>query len=266
MKKTIALLLILMLTLSFAACGGRESENPDKDTNTLPQETIPDPGYTAEEFRENHRMTVVTTTASGGRIVKKEYACEEGYALVTDESIRVLEVRGAGEPGVLYQLDPVEKTGSSMQLSTDEANAYEAIMTLDALSLYNEMHDFPVFEALGAEKIGCGAIAGRPADIYLLDYRGVLLKFWIAEGGLTLKRVTVNEAGEEIDDAAPSHFKELSVIPDNIEVTEIQVGGVTLADAVDLDEYIIYPQWQAQRPDWLSGVDSLGSLLDGLLG
>jgi len=207
MKRFAALLLVLAFTLSLAACGG---------------------GAGLEGFMANHKAAIDRQDEDGSFVHMTEYVCEGNYALVADDFITYIK-SGAEEGSVLYLLDPAEKRGIAIPVEDEKISSETDFLE----------YNFEPYRALGAKKTGGGKIAGRATDIFLLEQDGALIKFWVdKKSGITLKRAMVNDAGEEVREPIVE-FPEIGDAPYCFEVTGIQVGGVTPADMVNLDEYTI---------------------------
>ena len=205
LKKIIALLIVLAVALPLAACGGTGLEG----------------------FMANHKVAFDRKGEDGSVEHMTEYVCEGNYAHVADDFI-VYVKSGAEDGNRLYLLDPAEKRGFSVP-------AEDISSETDFLE-----YDFEPYRALGAKKNGSGKIAGRAVDIFFLEHDGDRLKFWVdKKSGITLKRAKVDDAGEELPDADGLVFPEVGTTPYCFEVTEIQVGGVTPADMVNLEDYTI---------------------------
>jgi len=217
MKRIIALMIVLAAALSFAACGATDMD----------------------VFVENRMVSLSSKNDDGSLVRMTEYVCDEDYAFAVDEGIFYLKSGVEGDHK-LYVLDSADKMGFSIPLESiaKEAEAFD--------------YSFEPYKALGAKKIGSGKIAGRPADIFLWEYNGVRIKFWVdKKSDVILKLVTVNEAGEEVPDADDAIFAGIGVTPHNFEVMDIVVGGVAPADIANLEDYTIV---------------SAGDFLGGLMG
>ena len=213
MRKTVALMIALMIALSFAACGGADPE-----------------GFSLEGFMGNHKVAFDRKGEDGSIEHMTEYVCEGNYAHVLSDDFIVYVKSGVEGGSTLYLLDPTEKRGLSIPVEDEKISSETDFLE----------YDFGPFRALGAEKTGSGKIAGRAVDIFLLECDGTLMKFWVdKKSDITLKRAKVNDAGEELPDADGLVFPEVGTTPYCFEVTEIQVGGVTPADMVTLEEYDI---------------------------
>jgi len=219
MRNPIALMIALAIALSFTACGGAGLEG----------------------FMANHKVAFDRKGEDGGIEHMTEYVCEGNYAHVADDFIVYIQ-SGAEDGSRLYLLDPAEKRGLMVPVEDEEITSETDFLE----------YDFEPYRALGAKKIGKGKIAGRAVDIFLLECDGTLMKFWVdKKSDITLKRAKVNDAGEELPDADGLEFPEVGTTPYCFEVIGIQVGGVTPADMVNLEEYDIV---------------SAGDLMGGLYG
>ena len=215
MKKIFAPVLALAIALFFSACGGTDIEG----------------------FAENRKVSFTSKENDGSLLYLTEYVCDGAYAFIIGEDIFYVEMNAEGT-GTLYLLNSTDKTGISFPMD-------EPFGTEDDTDF-----SFEPYRALGAEKAGRGKIAGRAADIFLLEHNGVYVKFWVdRKADIILKCVMVDEAGEEVPDADKSVFDELGAVPGNFEITEIVTGGVTPADMLDLETYTIQP-WDSLMGDY----------------
>ena len=207
MKRIAAPMLVLVIALSFAACGGTGLEG----------------------FIENREVSFTSKETDGSLLYMTEYVCDGAYAFIIGEDIFYVEMN-AEDDDVLYLLNSADKTGIS--IPTDKAFGE---------SDYTDF-SFEAYRELDVKKTGRGKIAGRAADIFLLEHNGIYVKFWVdRKADIILKCVMVDEAGEEVPDADKSVFDELGAVPGNFEITEIVTGTITPADMVNLEEYTIQP-------------------------
>jgi hypothetical protein len=207
MKKITVLLIALAIALSFAACGGTDLEG----------------------FMVNHKTAFDKKGEDGSLVHMTEYVCEGNYALVADDCI-VYVKSGAEDGNKLYLLDPAEKRGFMVPVENEDVSSETDFLE----------YNFEPYKALGAKKIGSGKIAGRAVDIFFLEHDGARTKFWVdKKSGITLKRAMVDDEGKEVPEPSVE-FPEVGTTPYCFEVTGIQVGGVTPADIVNLEDYTIF--------------------------
>lgn len=206
MKKINRICIVLLICLAasyvFTACGFIGSLFGDGD-----QFDFKDYDY----FKANTKNYSMTINDSGDVTVIK--VCEKGYLLDSGSSIYFYN--GAEKKG--YMLDKDARTGV--------VNTYESGENLydwENGGMIDLLYSFQFLKLL-MKKDGTDKIAGRDCTIYSYSADGVSSKYWLDnELGMCLKS-EIKEDGKT----------------DTMEITEFVLGGVTLANMIDLSAYTI---------------------------
>jgi hypothetical protein len=215
------LFLLLATLFSFTACEAIGSIKDLASVVSNVQDVVKD----LEKFEklteglENFKITLEYTSESGDKTIYTQKRCAEGSEFTENDYIQFTDFKKT------YDLYPLEKFGSvSKYYSSDYSNFSGAI----AVYLYFAQ----VYRLGGADKGGSEKINGRKATIYTYNKDGENVKLWIDdEYGITLKFERTTES--ENDEGEKEYRTEM------MEVTEFKIGGVTLSDMVNLDEYEI---------------------------
>ena len=162
----------------------------------------------------NYKIVLEMSSDGGNTSELVEARTETGYAMIIgDNSVTYLEY-GTNK---VYSLNALDKTGTSFAIENEEA--YSSFGTIASGYLFV----FEAFRLLGAQKTGSDNIAGRDTDIYIYEMDGNECKFWLdSEYGMTLKSIVTSDGKT-----------------DYMEAKEFKIGGVILADVVDLGEYSV---------------------------
>jgi len=161
----------------------------------------------------NYKIVIESVDESGNKSVITEMRCDEGYAMITNDSITYVEYA----KGKMYVLSTGEKTGWAYESSeTGENKGF-------GIALYGYLYTFEAYKLLGAKESGSDKISGRKTTTYTFNQEGQDWKFWTDdEYGLTMKYTQKSEDGTS-----------------SMEVTEFKTSGIKLSDMVDLGEYEI---------------------------
>jgi len=161
----------------------------------------------------NYKITLTSVNSGGDPETYTELRCDEGYALLTRDSITYVEY-GTGK---FYILSVSDKTG--MVYDHDSDDTYKGFGWITAGYLMM----FQTARFMGAKKDGTDKILGRKTTCYTCVIEGNDARFWIDdEYGITVKFTSKGEDGES-----------------SMELTEFKTGGVKLSDIVKLGDYEI---------------------------
>ena len=156
MKKLLALLLALVMVLSFAACSGNDEpvvdENNSEETSSEEQSNTEDPAPVAETYKLGMGIVVstksskeaqaqvdatvaVVVTDSEGKIVKCELDCAQTKLAVADglvpEDFSTVDVRSKQEKKEDYGMQGVSAIGAEWYTQADAFAAAVVGMTAD---------------------------------------------------------------------------------------------------------------------------------------
>ena len=216
MKKVILMICAMALCLSLAACNGGKNNN-GKNNGLLSNsgDVLLKSKNELKSTLGSYKITI-DYSMGGGSTTLTEMRCEQGYAYYFDEGDAMYFIEFGKNK--MYILDVASKTGTAMPIDSDDDYRNLDTMLLSQIFMFDG-------QTSGLVKTGTDKVAGRNTTVYTFKYLGILgYKIWVDnELGLTLK-YSLEGGGEE-------GFY--------MEVKELRIGGVTLADIINLDEYEI---------------------------
>jgi len=225
MKKILALVLLLAISLSFASCSALGSLGDiTKAVSSLQGIAADIEKY--EKMAEkltNFKIVIETTDTYGNKETYTEMRCDEGHMFMSTNYIYFNDFKAKKT----YTLDPSEKTGYVMNYEGDDTSTFGALT-------YGFLYFASAYKYIGAEKGGSEKIHNRKATYYAAKNDDETIKFWVDdEYGITVKYSRTTKS-EDYDN--PGKFKEYT---ETMEVTEFKVGKIKLSDMVNIKEYNI---------------------------
>jgi len=212
MKRVQLFLVSIALTLNLGACKKDDPANAGDGTPKT-REAI------EAAFGNNYRISYDVESAGQPIYHLFQARCAQGWAtsMTVDDESQIYFVDEAGKK--MYILDPGKKTG--------ESYPYDPSMTFPDLTetsawIYFHLSFVNLSDFKRTDKTE--TVAGRKAVVYTLKYADGDGTFWIDnQYGFTLKYV---QTGSQAQNAL-------------VELTELKIGGVTVANMVNLSEYKI---------------------------
>jgi len=209
--KTVLKISILALLSNFGAFANDNPANAGDGTPKTRQEI--------EAALTNYRISCVIENEGKPAFHFFQASCEQGWAAtITTDDKDLLAVNKAGKK--VYMLDRNAKKGEWGPYVPEMEDYYKGGIYLAFFFIHTSYFNDSKFKR--TDKIE--TVAGRKATVYTCEFADGVGTFWIDnEYGCTLKYVQV---------ATQSGAYNI-----HAEVTEFKVGGVTVANMVNLSEY-----------------------------
>ena len=170
MKKTLALVLALIMAFSLSACGRK---SPFASRAEI------------EAKLTNYKIAIEFTDEAGNKTKMTELRCDKGYIWIIGDTLLYIEY-GTGKQYTLYREN---KSGIAVKL--DDEESYKTFSA--AVSSYLFFHNLYIKQDLtnaGSEKV-----AGRKTNCYTFKTGDFENKFWVDDKyGITMKYIVKTEA------------------------------------------------------------------------
>jgi len=212
MKQVQLFLVLIALTLNLSACKKDDPANVGDGTPKTRAEI-------EAAFGKNYRISYDVVSAGQPTYHIFQARCEQGWAtsMTADDESQIYLVDEAGKK--MYILNPGKKTGESYPY--DPSMTFPDLTETDAW-IYFHVTFFNLSDFKKTDKTE--TVAGRKATVYTIKYADGDGTFWIDnQYGFTLKYVQTGGQAQNV----------------NVVTTEFKIGGVTMANMVNLGEYKI---------------------------